>query len=328
MTKKELIHSLYLLKAICAFMVVGIHTPLGGSLHDALRPIFDVAVPLFFMITGYFLGLSVKEDKEKISSDLLSIKLRKTFKSISYICLILFAIYTIAGILVPDSTHLMERIKYNIYHLRMGFPASGMHLWYMSALWGGVFLLLLSSANRKLFTAVTFIAILLELVGVYYLPKANIPVSFVWLSTVLFHGLSNISIGYLWAKFCIADKLSNYKFMTYLIALIGLTGIYLFPKSSLNLLGVDLLVVALFTMAIHHPDLGRGHILTTIGQKYSQGIYYWHIPIVYLIASPEKRIEGWTNELLVLVCIALSLLLSFLVANIQERLHVPKAYQI
>lgn len=57
MTKKELIHSLYLLKAICAFMVVGIHTPLGGSLHDALRPIFDVAVPLFFMITGYFLGL-------------------------------------------------------------------------------------------------------------------------------------------------------------------------------------------------------------------------------------------------------------------------------
>lgn len=210
----------------------------------------------------------------------------------------------------------------------MGFPASGMHLWYMSALWGGVLLLLLSSANRKLFTAVTFLAILLELVGAYYLPGANISPNTTWLSTVLFHGLPNVSIGYLWARYSVADRLSNYKAVVYLLMLLGLVGTYLFPKSSLNLLGIDLLVVSIFTLALLHPNVGKGSFLTAIGQKYSQGIYYWHIPIVYLIASPEKHIDGWTNELLVLLCIVLSLLLSYVVANIQERLHIPKAYQI
>lgn len=328
MTKKAPIHSLYLIKAICAFMVVGIHTSPGGPLHDALRPIFDISVPLFFMITGYFLGLSIEGSESKDTSNLFNGKLWKTFKSISYICLIVFAIYMIGGAFTQDSAPLIEKIKYNIYHLRVGAPASGMHLWYMSALWGGILLLLISSANRKLFTAVTFLAILLELVGAYYLPGANISPNTTWLSTVLFHGLPNVSIGYLWARYSVADRLSNYKAVVYLLMLLGLVGTYLFPKSSLNLLGIDLLVVSIFTLALLHPNVGKGSFLTAIGQKYSQGIYYWHIPIVHLIASPEKHIDGWTNELLVLLCIVLSLLLSYVVANTQERLHIPKAYQI
>lgn len=328
MTKKAPIHSLYLIKAICAFMVVTIHTSSGGVLRDALRPIFDIAVPLFFMITGFFLGLSIKESRDKMPSGLVDGKLWKTFKTTSYICIILFSAYIVGGIFVQDSGTLWEKIKHNIYHLKVGTPVYGMHLWYMSALWGGILLLLISSANRKLFTTVTFLAILLELVGAYYLPGANISPNATWLSTVLFHGLPNVSIGYLWARYSVADKLSNYKAMVYLLMLLGLVGTYLFPKSSLNLLGIDLLVISVFTMALLHPNAGKGSFLTAIGQKYSQGIYYWHIPIVYMLSSPEGYIKSWTNELLVLLCIVLSLLLSYVVTNTQERLHIPKAYQI
>lgn len=48
------ITSLYLLKAICAFGVVVLHAPIS-IVTDFLREYFAMTVPIFLMITGYFL---------------------------------------------------------------------------------------------------------------------------------------------------------------------------------------------------------------------------------------------------------------------------------
>nr|WP_302830143.1 acyltransferase family protein [uncultured Bacteroides sp.] len=56
--KKE-IQSIYVLKAICALLVVGIHVP--SMLTNPLSPITRMAVPCFFMISGYFI-VSNKEN--------------------------------------------------------------------------------------------------------------------------------------------------------------------------------------------------------------------------------------------------------------------------
>lgn len=51
---KESIASLYVLKALCAFGIVILHAPIG-VLTVPLRLLASVTVPIFFMITGYFL---------------------------------------------------------------------------------------------------------------------------------------------------------------------------------------------------------------------------------------------------------------------------------
>ena len=50
---KTKIQSLFLLKAICALFVVIIHFPLAGKIY--LDPLIKASVPIFYMITGYFM---------------------------------------------------------------------------------------------------------------------------------------------------------------------------------------------------------------------------------------------------------------------------------
>ena len=47
------LYGLQILKFLCALFVVQIHTPSG--LRDLLVPVIRIAVPVFFMISGYFL---------------------------------------------------------------------------------------------------------------------------------------------------------------------------------------------------------------------------------------------------------------------------------
>ena len=46
--------SLDVLKAICAFLVVCIHVPFPGKVGEYFTALTRVAVPIFFMITGFF----------------------------------------------------------------------------------------------------------------------------------------------------------------------------------------------------------------------------------------------------------------------------------
>lgn len=59
------------LKAICAFLVVCIHVPFPGKMGAYFTTLTRVAVPIFFMITGYFYSdivaqLNQKKQQKKI----------------------------------------------------------------------------------------------------------------------------------------------------------------------------------------------------------------------------------------------------------------------
>ena len=60
-TPKGGISSLYVEKCSCAFLVVSCHTPMG-ALKWLISPIAMAAVPIFFLISGYFL-YSPSEEK-------------------------------------------------------------------------------------------------------------------------------------------------------------------------------------------------------------------------------------------------------------------------
>jgi phosphoglucosamine mutase len=52
------------LKTICAFLIVCIHAPFPGEFGAYFTTLTRVAVPIFFMITGYFYGDTVARHKE------------------------------------------------------------------------------------------------------------------------------------------------------------------------------------------------------------------------------------------------------------------------
>lgn len=52
-----------ILKALCAFLVVCIHAPFPGIVGDYFTALSRVAVPIFFMITGYYYAYTVKQNK-------------------------------------------------------------------------------------------------------------------------------------------------------------------------------------------------------------------------------------------------------------------------
>ena len=53
-----------ILKAVCAFLIVCIHVPFPGTLGAYFTTLTRTAVPIFFMITGYFYSDVVKRGGE------------------------------------------------------------------------------------------------------------------------------------------------------------------------------------------------------------------------------------------------------------------------
>lgn len=54
-----------ILKVICSFLIVCIHIPFSGILGDYFTALTRVAVPIFFMITGYFYSDIIAKHKKK-----------------------------------------------------------------------------------------------------------------------------------------------------------------------------------------------------------------------------------------------------------------------
>lgn len=64
----ERIRGLDILKCLCAFLVVSIHITFPGQFGEYFKALARIAVPIFFMITGYFYHQSIihKHEKEHV----------------------------------------------------------------------------------------------------------------------------------------------------------------------------------------------------------------------------------------------------------------------
>ena len=58
MTKRNI--GIDILRFICAFLVACIHAPFSGAVGGCVKAVARIAVPIFFMSTGYFLVSPVK----------------------------------------------------------------------------------------------------------------------------------------------------------------------------------------------------------------------------------------------------------------------------
>lgn len=286
---KQEYSSLYVLKTIGALFVLMIHFHCYKSQY--FEPLYRCGVPLFFIISGFFLYTNEGE-KKRITKNILKITKLIIFFNAAY-----YLLYWITN----------EESKINSIHeiirlLIYGDSISG-HLWFLTSyLWTLVFIFVCKYFNiRDIILYIIAIFCLIEglmeqqysfiffknsnfSIQNYYLP---------WFTT----SLPMITAGY-------AIKKHETQVVTYLnkyhkIMSIGLCCFIILPYIEHYLLctthhytgtfmiSTFFVVLAMFVYCISRPAMGiKLPFLIKIGKEHSSNIYYWQFFPYYLFIAP------------------------------------------
>lgn len=155
-----------LLKFICAFLVIGIHTRPFQAINDILDNLFyydisNYAVPFFYACTGYF--LIFKQSAEDLHTKLI-FRFKKTLK-IYLIWSVIYLPLTVVGWIIEGKRSLVYLLRCLRNYVFVGENFYSWTLWYLNGL---IFaLILLCILSRKLSIKKIFdISVLAYLIGI------------------------------------------------------------------------------------------------------------------------------------------------------------------
>lgn len=268
------------LKAICAFLVVCIHIKFPAFVDFYLSPLYRCAVPIFFMISGYFYSFSWNNERKNKQIE----KFLKITVEINLFYLVInCALALLQGSSIKDYLISTVSIKKIILLLVTNDNAISGHLWYLSAILYVVIIFRLfpklNMLGNKRFIIISILLLCDLLFGKYSLIvlKHNLPL---WMSrNFLFVG-----VAFFWIGNIMREKRKKIKPSICIICMIVfyLTSIgenMLVTKIGMEStrdhgLSTTLLAVLIFWTVIHLKDMRS--IFTGIGANYSQNIYYFH----------------------------------------------------
>lgn len=315
-----------ILKCICSFAIVIIHTPFEGAVGTILRIFSRVAVPIFFMISGYYYSFDSK-------------RINRQIRKITYVIVFSHLLYFIFDILMDYIAH-VNLYMFNknestidvisqviIFNVSPAYT----HLWYVLAY---LYILILfrridlRHISSKLLAVVSVFLLFGNLIfGKYsYLILGKSMEPYVS-RNFLFTGIPFYLLGYLISKksgnVSIINKYGARFFIPILLILSFLSVV---EKSILSLIGESstgdiyitsiMLVVTLFLYALYINDStkkNRGkNVFAKIGNKYTLLIYIMHPIIIQLL----KVVLGFES------CICMKLFFSILVYVITLLLAV------
>lgn len=292
--------SLYCLKAIGAFFVICIHCYSPWILF----PIIRTAVPIFFIISGFFL---FSENKDNAIE-----KCKRSLKKICWITLYANLFYYIAfyGIhnIVP-----WQNLENFLVYLFFGTTLSE-HLWYLNAFIETIIIFLFALKYNfisKLFWCIPLFLAIGLLTGKYNF-VFNLP-NFPGLTrNFVTMGIPGLGIGWLIRKH--ASKILSYIsvpiLITFIILIISFIEIcYLQFTNKIYygdfIITTFILAAGFMIIGIKFPTLGYNTFLEFIGKKYSTSIYVFHFFIV-------KLFELFNEKFLQLPSISFPIIIFFL----------------
>ena len=286
-----------ILKCICAFLVICIHAPFPGEFGKYIVALSRIAVPIFFMITGFYYKRVECNNKEND-------QIYKVVKLIllSTIIYIIFDIikYSLSGKMVDFISYIFSFKTIIKLVVLNESPFSG-HLWYMNSLLYVLIIykfLLRKEKSKKIMLVSSIILLIVDLcLGKYSLVLFNNEISYFYLRNFVFVGLPYFTIGYYLNKYLNNRKKNNTIINIILINIFVLTNIaerYLLIKYNVNsvrdsYISTIFLSIQVFILFYNiSKDCG---LLNIIGKKYSTYIYIFH-PIVITILL--KVLKGFS----------------------------------
>ena len=279
--KHREIKSLYVMKALCAFFVVAIHFHAEDDIiYNVLCPIVNVAVPCFFIISGFFLYSGDREAECR--------RAKRWIRKVLILFVTISAIYLLFSI---ARGHDLPNTKLWLVALLAGTSIAP-HLWYLAAFWEAlVIFIILRSYFPKLLPAATLLFFIQPFLGCYAsllgIEVARIQMHY--LLNFLVVALPCICSGYMAAKLRLAQGLNKH-------------ALILFIMFALLLLGEEQIVVNCPISHSHHSyrfytlpfalsafclalntKISFPRWLVDIGKKHSANIYYFHMLVGQLI---------------------------------------------
>ena len=278
-----------ILKAICAFLIVCIHVPFPGKVGAYFTTLTRVAVPVFFMITGYFYSDTIARHKEK-----------HQIKKIGGLIIeanIIFFIWNIALDILrrEDIISYIQSIftgKNLLEFLALNESPLAGHLWYLGAiLYVLVIVLLVDRFNcKKVLYYLTPVLLIVDLVfGKYSLLIFHREFPYILVRNFLCVGIPYFCIGNLIREKRSSEKWNEKVLRTLIVvfAITGLTERFALVNAGLNAtrdhyISTTFLAICLFVYTLksdwHNKEL------TVIGRKYSTWLYIVH-PIFITVFS-------------------------------------------
>lgn len=285
------------LKAVCAFLIVCIHAPFPGAVGEYFTALTRVAVPIFFMITGFFYadvvgrGRRVAQIKKIFS---LNVKANVIF-------LIWKVVYNLAKGRQALITFMADTFsaKAIMNFLLFNDNCVGSHLWYLSAIL--YVLIIVYMADRlnlkRLLIFITPLLLFGDLVlGKYSLLLIGREIPYYYVRNFLFVGIPYFCIGNIIHEYCNNLKRIKQEWLTVAIVLFSVTTVLerLFlisvGKNAIrdHYLSTTFLAISVFAYALRkqygNVELNKaGKILSIIGRKYSTDIYILHPIIISIV---------------------------------------------
>ena len=277
------------MKAICAFLIVCIHVPFPGRVGAYFTALTRIAVPVFFMITGYFYSDTVARHKEK-----------QQIKKIFYLVIkanVLFLLWNVLlNILRKNSvSSYMQSILISnnlLKFLIINVCPVGGHLWYLGAiLYVLVIVLLMDKFScRKILYYLTPILLIADLVfGKYSLLIFHREFPYILVRNFLCVGIPYFCIGNLIREKRCSEKW-NKKVLQILIAVFAITSLaerFALVNAGLNAtrdhyLSTTFLAICFFVYTL--KSNWHNKALAVIGREYSTWLYIIH-PIFITVFS-------------------------------------------
>lgn len=278
------------LKAIAAFLVVCIHVPFPGVFGDYFEDICCLAVPCFFMITGFFYPTTMAKGKELKQIGKLT---KLCFISLLAYFVWTFAFYKYTG---QDFSYITSRLlSFNgiVKFLVFNNPFFVNHLWYLLAI---VYVLVIVFIANKLkmkkllMCSVPLLLLICIALGRYSNVFFGQFFSNDFSRNCYFFGLPFFCIGWFIAENHekITSKLSK-KLLLVLIVLFALMGPvehFVLEMLGLNMEGdvffsTPFFAISVFLYCAYYTE--GNETLALIGKKYSTAIYIVHVAFIDLI---------------------------------------------
>lgn len=310
--------TLYILKVWAAFSVIAIHFGFLGQLGVFYKVIARFAVPLFFMISGFY------------SFNISEVKLKQRIKKMSLLIIFSTSFYFLIDFFLQLTTGnlrtIFERFSLNnIFNFIVFNRISDLvgtlatPLWFLYALLY-IYIYLLLTNKKWLFNKILTLVILCLSFMIEF--KTNNTLLY---RNFLFMGVPLFSLGMYFAQIQRQIKDCKY-FKNFFIIGIIISGIltvveFIFLGANFELYISSLLISCLFMLfSIKYPRIWTMNSVINIGKKNVTFIYISHQFVILLFKTFVKNgiVYKVGTFLIFLVCIILSIIFNYIIKIISN----------
>ena len=319
-TKSYRSYSIDFIKGIAAISIVFLHCANNDAFDSIIHLIGRMAVPVFFIITGYFLPSMVK-------SGHLTNHIKKIIKLAIGALAFCFPVFCIEAYMMGNLRQqllnvfrlddLWEKVLFSQYP----FYVNAGHLWYLIAI---IYILGFIYFYTKKYRISTLYRIIPLLFFIGYLISSFEAVDRKYYQNFLFIGLPYILLGSYIREQLTFKKISNrvVGLLIVLFSILYIVEIVLYQHVGLpahrdHYLCIIPLVSFILIWASQNPNFGEKCLITTIGKDYSIYTYIFHLFFVrqMWIIFHGSPID---SKLQMFFSLSLTLLTSFLYVKLKE----------